>query len=70
MTPNQLHRVSAEWDKVAGENLAFEEIGGVFYAFGTELATLRLLKFYRDCGDKVKAGYSENTLRHYFRLEF
>jgi hypothetical protein len=63
-------RVQAEFTRRANEIVRVEELGGAFYAFGSELATLRLLKAYRHCGDRADAGYSDNAESFYFRLEF
>lgn len=35
-------RAAKEWSRLAGEPVHVEEIGGVLYAFGSELACLRL----------------------------
>lgn len=35
-------RATKEWSRLAGEDVHVEEIGGVLYAFGSELACLRL----------------------------
>jgi hypothetical protein len=66
----KLQRVQAEFSRHAGETVRVEDVSGTFYAFGSELATLRLLKVYRNCGDRADAGYSDNMESHYFRLEF
>jgi hypothetical protein len=62
-------RAKTEFERHAKEVLSVEEIGGTLYAFGSELACLRLLNAYRDCGDAVKAAYSENQNSWFFRLE-
>lgn len=70
MTEAQTQRVRDEFTRHAGEVVTVEEIGGTYYAFGSELATLRLLKVYRHCGDRADASYSDNRESFYFRLEF
>lgn len=70
MTNNEVTRAAHEFERRAGEKLTVENIGGTLYAFGSELATLRLLKAYRDCGERAAASYSDNRESHYFRLEF
>lgn len=37
-------RTSVEWSRLAGETVVVEDIKGTLYAFGSELATLKLLK--------------------------
>lgn len=64
-----MKRVKVEFEKIAKEPLTVEEIGGAFYAFGSELACLRLFHGYRYCGDSVKTAYSENQKTWFFRLE-
>lgn len=70
MSQAQTQRVRDEFTRRASEPVTVEEIGGTFYAFGSELATLRLLKAYRHCGERADAGYSDNRESFYFRLEF
>jgi hypothetical protein len=62
-------RVKKDWEKTAKEKLDIEEIKGTVYAYGSELATLRLFKSMYKAGDKVKADYSKNLKTFYFRLE-
>lgn len=61
-------KVRGLWEPIAEESLEIEDIKGTFYAFGSELATLRLLKTYRHT-DSAAAGYSKNLKKFYFRLE-
>lgn len=68
MTENQLKRVQQDFKVIAGEEMEVENIQGVIYAFGSEVATLRLLKQYRHV-PKARAEYSENMKSHYFVLE-
>lgn len=49
-------RVAREWGAIAGEQITIEQIGGVIYAFGSELACLRIEHTMR----KGRAVYSEN----------
>lgn len=35
-------RATKEWSRLAGEPVQVEEVGGTLYAFGSELACLRL----------------------------
>jgi hypothetical protein len=68
MTENQIKRVTEDFCKMAKEEVRVENIGGVIYAFGSEVATLRLLKQYRHV-PQARAEYSENLKTHYFVLE-
>jgi len=69
ITEQQMNRVKSEWSKIAEENLDIEFINGAFYAFGSELATLRLLKSFRHKGDDIESDYSEHLQKFFFRLE-
>jgi hypothetical protein len=66
-TKAQLQRIADEWSQYANEPVRVEEIGGTFYGFGSELATLRL---YRHYGDRpnVSQGFSSNLGSFYFSL--
>jgi hypothetical protein len=66
---NKADKVKKDWEKIAKEKLDVEEIKGTIYAYGSELATLRLLKKYIKSGDKVKADFSTNLKKFFFRLE-
>lgn len=69
-TETVLKRYTQEFQKHAGdEAITVELISGVPYAFGSELATLRLLKVYRHCGDRARQDYSTNMGTFYFSLE-
>ena len=63
-----IKRVKQDWDSMSGESVDVEEIGGVVYGFGSELATLRLLSKYRD-SKNFRQGYSENRQQFYVSLE-
>jgi hypothetical protein len=56
MTEGQKRRAQEEWSKYAQEQVEVEEIGGCIYAFGSELACLRLEHKMR----VGRAMYSEN----------
>ncbi len=64
-----LNRAKAEFEKHAKETLELKELGGAIYAFGSELACLRLFYVYRNCDDRAASGFSENLKSWYFRLE-
>lgn len=61
-------RAKKEWEKISKEPLEVEKIKGTVYAFGSELATLRLLKKFRDI-KKARADYSTNLKKFYFSLD-
>jgi hypothetical protein len=62
-------RAQKDLEKIAKETLELKQLGGALYAFGSELACLRLFYKYRHCGDRVASGFSENLKTWYFRLE-
>lgn len=64
-----LERTKTEFERHAKEILEIKELGGAVYAFGSELAVLRLFHNYYYCGDRAKSGFSENLKTWYFRLE-
>lgn len=53
------------------EPIRVEQIGGALYAFGSELACLRIFHAYRHCVrlDSVRFAWSENLRTFYFSLE-
>lgn len=63
-----LLKVKSVFENIAKETLEVEYIGGTYYAFGSELATLRLFKGYK-FSKGIDAGYSTNLGKFYFRLE-
>lgn len=64
-----LNRAKAEFEKHSKEPLEVENLGGALYAFGSELACLRLFYKYRHCGDRVETGFSANLNTWFFCLE-
>lgn len=68
MTKNQLARIGKDLAGIAGEPVEVEDIKGVVYVFGSELATLRLLLQYRN-NTQARVGYSQNYHSHFFSLE-
>lgn len=62
-------RVRFDWWEWSQETLEIRSIGGCLYAFGSEVATLRLLKKYRE-SKNARADYSVNLRTFYFSLEF
>lgn len=68
ITETQIARVANDWNRHANETLEVELIGGALYGFGSEVATLRLLKQYRNV-KTANCGFSENLNKFYFVLE-
>ena len=69
MTELQLHRTKVRWQKVTKEEkIDIEEIKGVLYAFGSELACLRLLYYYY-FSKNTRANYSKPRKSWFFCLE-
>lgn len=64
-TEAQATRAQKEWSSYAGEPIRFEAISGAYYAFGSELAVLRL-KNKMDCG---RVGFSQNIGEWYYSIE-
>ena len=65
MTEQQIKRVKETWEPVSKEPLVISEIKGTIYAFGSELAVLRLYH-------KMKTGrvdYSYNLASWFYALE-
>jgi len=68
ITEAQFERTVKEFEKHAGEKateIRFDD--GAYYFFGSEIATLRLLKVYRNTPD-ANANYSKNLGTFYFYL--
>lgn len=71
MTSEQLKRLGLWWNGIASEQVEIEAIGGAVYAYGSELATLRLFKAYSYLAHtgKIAADYSVNLQTHFFRMD-
>lgn len=70
LTHIQMERLQRDWTKLAGEDLIVEKIKGVFYAYGSELACLRLFyKFNQVNRTNSDCKYSENLGTWYFSLD-
>lgn len=67
-TTAAIARTTGEWEKVAKEKISVEYISGAYYAYGSELAMLRLEHHYYG-NQKAKAAFSTNLTTWYFRLE-
>jgi len=69
MSETQKNRVVADWSKIAGEVVEVEKCKGVYYAYGSEIACLRLAYKFRRCNDRAAAEFSKNLNTWFFRLE-
>ena len=49
-TPERMKRATAEWSGYAGESVTLEVRGDTIYAYGSELACLRLYKRFSGTG--------------------
>jgi hypothetical protein len=67
--PALVKKAKREFEKHAKQTLDVQQIGGALYAFGSELACLRLERAYRYCGDRAHADYSPARDTWYFSLE-
>jgi hypothetical protein len=69
LSPNRIDALKREWEEIAGEPLnEVRQIKGAVYAFGSELACLRLERKYRWC-KRASALYSTNLSTWTFELE-
>jgi hypothetical protein len=69
VTESMKLRVKADWEKIAKEELSIEATGTVqdaIYAYGSELACLRLEHAFRFT-EGAKADFSKNLNTWYFR---
>ena len=61
------------FNNMAGEPVQLENVSGMLYVFGSELATLRIFAEYQSNGSvhnpKARVGYSVNLKLHYFSLD-
>ena len=66
-----IEKTAREFKKHAGENVMVEWIGGAYYAFGSELAILRLWRAYNltEIKKNTRMGNSNVNASHYFFLE-
>ena len=67
MTEHQIMRLTKDLSAIAKEPITVEHSKGAYYAFGSELAVLRL--FHKYNSPKCRAGYSENMKTWYFSIE-
>jgi len=64
-TASQIDRTQRDYSAIAGEQVTIEVIGGVLYAYGSELATLRLFRKMPN----MRQGFSSNMETFYFAVD-
>ena len=71
LTIAQQFRLHQDWTRMVGEPVMVEDVKGMIYAFGSELAVLRLFHRHMSINPskKYRAGYSENKDSWYFSLD-
>lgn len=70
MTERQLKRFEQEMSGYAKEPVVLEQIKGTAYAFGSELACLRIFYKYRNVSKKDPlVGFAKNLNSWYFSIE-
>jgi len=70
ITESGANKFKQEWSEIAGEEVEIqaESLQEPIYAFGSELACLRLAYAFKHSGDRVTAEYSEGMKSWYFCL--
>lgn len=73
VTAAQFTRTTRQMSDIAKEPVELEQIGSGLYAFGSELATLRIFAKYNSNGTihnaGCRCGYSENLGKFYFVID-
>jgi len=64
-TAAQIQRTERDYSKIAGEAVRIEVTGSTLYAFGSELATLRLFRKMPN----MRQGFSQNLNAFYFSVD-
>lgn len=59
-------RAAQEWSGIAKEQVRCEVIGEVIYAYGSELACLRIAYAFRDSKHEPRVAHSGNANTWYF----
>jgi hypothetical protein len=65
ITEMQQERTKREWSAIAGEAINIEQIGSTIYAYGSELATLRLFRKM----PSMRQGFSANFETFFFCVD-
>ena len=68
MTKQHLKTLTRNWKGIAKEEIKVELIKSALYAYGSELAILRLFFQFRNATN-TRAAYSQNLRTWYFCLE-
>ncbi|MDC1809397.1 hypothetical protein POZ03_02835 [Bacteroides uniformis] len=69
MTGERLQRIADQWEKTAGESISIEVMEEDIYAFGSELACLRLEHHFKKGICETYVAYSTNLQTWYFLLK-
>lgn len=69
MKGDRLQRITDQWSKVAGETISIEVMEEDIYAFGSELACLRLEHHFKQGECETDAAFSVNLKTWYFLLK-
>ena len=64
-----LQRITNQWSTVAGETITLEVMEEDIFAFGSELACLRLEHHFKKGSCETDAAYSVNLKTWYFLLK-
>jgi len=68
ITENQIERTITEWSNIAKETVEVEMVRETLYAYGSEIACLRLAYAFRDSRKDIRCEYSLNLQTWYFSL--
>ena len=68
MTGSRLQRTIDQWQKAAKESITIEVMEDDIYAFGSELACLRLEHHFKNGVCETEVAYSTNLQTWYFLL--
>lgn len=70
---DNIQRLERDLTLIAKEPVIVEECNGMYYAFGSEIATLRMFAKYNTNGavhnKRVRVGFSGNRGRFFFSIE-
>lgn len=69
MKGERLQRIVTQWSKMAGEEMALEVTEEDIYAYGSELACLRLEHRFKDGECETDVAYNVNLKTWYFLLK-
>lgn len=66
VTPEQMLKRISDLSEMAGEAVTVDIYGNDYFAYGSELACLRLAYYYRRYPDRVKVAYNSDFKTWYF----